>query len=121
MTDSRPGATIPRPNEPRQPVPLTIALTPQTEAWLNTEAQQHSLPLHDFVRRVIEERVLVSAKPEVAPQLTEKNRAVIALIDEWLAKAPTAPEEIQQAEDEANELMENLNRNRIEVSKILFH
>jgi len=96
---------------------LTIDLTPQMEAWLNTEAQQNGLPLNDFVRRVIEERVPTAAKPETPPQLTEKNKAVIALMDEWLAKAPSDPEEIQQAEDEINELMENLNRNRIEAGE----
>ena len=96
---------------------LTIDLTPQTEAWLNTEAQQHGLPLNDFIRRVIEERVPSAAKPESALLLTEKNKEVIALMDEWLAKAPTAPEEIQQVEDEINELMENLNQNRIDAGE----
>jgi hypothetical protein len=48
------------------------------------------------------------------PGVDSESAAVIALMDEWLAGAPTDPEEISQAKADVDNLMQNLNRNRIE-------
>ncbi len=53
-------------------------------------------------------------EPASAPKVSAKNDAAIALLESWLAAAPTDPEEIRKADAELNEFMENLNRNRIE-------
>ncbi len=53
--------------------------------------------------------------PEV--RRTAKNDAAIALLESWIAAAPTDPEEIRQADAEAQELMDSLNRNRIETGE----
>ncbi len=57
-------------------------------------------------------------EPETAPpaetKLTAETDPGIALLESWLADAPTDPEEIRQAEAERNEFLHNLNRNRIE-------
>ena len=64
---------------------------------------------------VLEVRVY---EPEAAPQaetkLTAKTDPGIALLESWIAAAPTDPEEIRLAQAEREEFMQNLNRNRIE-------
>ena len=41
---------------------VTINFAPQTEAWINREAQQRGLQPVDLIRRMIEEQVAVSPK-----------------------------------------------------------
>ena len=57
-------------------------------------------------------------KPEAAPQaetkLTAETDPGIALLESWIAAAPTDPEEIRQAQADRNEFLQNLNRNRNE-------
>jgi hypothetical protein len=50
------------------------------------------------------------------PHLFAKNAAAIAYLDRRLSEdATTDPEEIRQSEEEVDELMQNLNRSRIDV------
>ena len=57
-------------------------------------------------------------EPETArpaePKLTAETDPGIALMEAWLAAAPTDPEEIRQADAERDEFLQNLNKNRIE-------
>ncbi|MGO8671131.1 MAG: hypothetical protein ACLQVD_07185 [Capsulimonadaceae bacterium] len=94
---------------------LTIDLTPQTEAWLNAEAQQRGLRPVDFARSVLEEHASVVVDPPAPPRISAKNAAALAYLRKRIAdEATDDPEEIRKADAEVEELIQNLNRNRIE-------
>jgi hypothetical protein len=94
---------------------LTIDLTPQAEAWLTAEAQQRGLPLGDLVGRVIEERATIPVEHPAAPKIPAKNAVALAYLRKRIAdEATDDPEEIRKADADVEELMQNLNRNRIE-------
>ena len=55
-------------------------------------------------------------EPETTPKVSAKNAAAIAYLKQRIAKDATDdPEEIRKADAEVQELMENLNRNRVEA------
>ena len=57
-------------------------------------------------------------EPEALPQISAKNAAAIAYLKQRMAEDATDdPEEIRKSEAEVQELMENLNRNRIEAGE----
>ncbi len=61
---------------------------------------------------VLEVRVY---EPEAMPEVTAKNAAAIAYLRQRIAEEATDdPEEIREADAEVNELIMNLNRNRVE-------
>lgn len=64
---------------------------------------------------VLEVRVY---EPEAKPEVSAKNAAAIAYLKQRIAEDATDdPEEIRKADAEVQELMENLNRNRIEAGE----
>ena len=66
-------------------------------------------------KAVLEVRVY---EPEAASKVSVKNGAAIALLKQWLTEDATDdPEEIRRADVEVNELMENLDKNRIEAGE----
>ncbi len=57
-------------------------------------------------------------EPETAPKVSAKNAAALAYLKQRIADDATDdPEEIRKADAEVQELMENLNRNRIEAGE----
>ena len=57
-------------------------------------------------------------EPEDRPEVSAKNAAAIAYLKQRIAEEATNdPEEIRKANAEVNELMGNLNRNRIEAGE----
>lgn len=57
-------------------------------------------------------------EPETPAKVSTKNAAAIAYLKQRIAEDATEdPEEIRKADAEAQELMENLNRNRIEAGE----
>ena len=64
---------------------------------------------------VLEVRVY---EPEARPEVSAKNAAAIAYLKQRIAEEATNnSEEIRKADAEVNELMGNLNRNRIEAGE----
>ena len=55
---------------------LTIELPPEMEVWLEQEATRSGQAPADFVRSVLHDRLM------------ERNRAAMALLDQWLAEGP---------------------------------
>jgi len=100
---------------------LHIEFAPQTEAWINAEAQHRSLLPVDLVRRVIEERAANSAPANHPPPVVDAgNIAAIAYLDRKLKEDATDdPEEIRKADEELDELRRNLNANRAASGKRL--
>ena len=91
---------------------IALDLTPTEEAQISTVARQTGLDPAEYVKKLVKEH-LPPAEP-TAPVIDEKKAAAIALLESWLAEAPTDPEEIRQAQADRNEFLQNLNRNRIE-------
>lgn len=57
-------------------------------------------------------------EPETTPKVSAKSAAAIAYLKQRIAEDATEdPEEIRKADAEVQELMENLNRNRIEAGE----
>ena len=89
---------------------ITLDLTPTEEAQIFTVAWQTGLAPADYVKKLVQENL----PPVQPPAADAKNAAAIALLESWIADAPTDPEEVRQAEAERNEFLNNLDKNRIE-------
>jgi predicted transcriptional regulator len=61
---------------------LTVELSPELERRLSEEAAQRGQAPADFARAVLEDRLM------------ERNRAAMALLDQWLAEAPDTEDEV---------------------------
>ncbi len=85
---------------------MTIALPPEIETRLKGEALRHGLAAEEYATKLIVEHL-----PPVP------NTASIAeLFARWEAEDHTDdPEEIEQRNQEAEEFIQTLNRNRIEM------
>ncbi len=92
---------------------IALDLTPTEEARISTVARQIGLAPADYIKKLVAEHL--PAVPATTRAADVENTAAIALLNQWIAEDATDdPEEIRKAEAEVNELMENLNRNRIE-------
>ena len=93
---------------------ITLDLTPTEEAEITTIARQTGLAPADYLKRLVKKHLpFVATTP--APAIDEENAAAIAQIQAWAREEATDdPEEIRQSEADLNELILNLNRNRIE-------
>ncbi len=92
---------------------ITLDLTTTEEAQISTVARQTGLAPADYVKKLVKEN-LPPVQPAENPAGDTSNAAAIALLESWIAEAPTDPEEIRYAEAERNEFLSNLNKNRIE-------
>lgn len=101
---------------------LQVDFTPQTEAWINAQAQQRGLLPADLVRRVIEESAAAAALPPRTQESDSKPDPTIALLQSWIAEDATDdPEEIRKAEEELIEFKRNMNAPRKEAgARLLF-
>lgn len=91
---------------------IALDLTPTEEAHILTVAGQSGLAPAEYVKKLVKEHL--PPIPAAAPRADEENAAAIALLQSWIAAAPTDPDEIREAEAERNEFLQNLNRNRLE-------
>ena len=93
---------------------ITLDLTPTEEAQVSTIARQIGLAPADYIKKLVQEH-LPPVLTEAVPQISAKNAAAIAQFQAWKEEDFTDdPEELRKADAELNELLENLNRNRIE-------
>jgi hypothetical protein len=99
---------------------MSLNVSPQTEARLVAAARQEGLDPGIFIERLLNqyhpgERAipLRSVDPE--------NDASIALLESWIAAAPTDPAAIREAEEDLAEFKRNMNATRREAgARILF-
>lgn len=91
---------------------LNIDISPQEEARFTALARQQGLDAATLARKLV--TGILTPVANVAPIIDDENAAAIALLDSWIAAAPTDPDEIRIAEEERNEFIRNLNKNRIE-------
>lgn len=104
---------------------LNVDLTPEAEAWIQTEAIRQGVPPTEFVRKLVEQHVppangAPERVPQGAPVIDAENAAAIALLDSWLEEDATDDsEEIRRAEAQYEDLKRNLNANRAELGERL--
>lgn len=93
---------------------ITLNLTPTEEAQIATAAHQTGLNPAEYVKKLVQEHLpLVSTA--FFPRVDDENAAAIAQLQAWRNEEATDdPEEVHRAEAELRELMQNLNRSRIE-------
>ncbi|MBV9849162.1 MAG: hypothetical protein JO250_05680 [Armatimonadetes bacterium] len=99
-----------------------VDFTPQTEAWINAQAQQRGLRPADLVRRVIEESAAAAPPAPPTQEVDSRQDATIALLQSWIAEDATDdPEEIRRAEAELTEFKRCMNAPRKEAgARLLF-
>lgn len=88
---------------------MTISLTADLEARLNQEAARRGLTPSDYAVELLERSL-------PGPPSGHPNQATLDLLAKWDQEDATDdPEEIARRQREAEEFMQNLNRNRIEM------
>lgn len=93
---------------------ITLDLTPTEEAQISTTARQIGLPPADYIKKLVKENLPPAPAEPKALQISARNAAAISQLQAWKEEFTDDPEELRQADADLNELMQNLNRNRIE-------
>ena len=89
---------------------MTIALSPELEGRLKAEADRRGMKPDELAQQILTERLSADA-PVRGP-----NQATLDLLARWNAEDATGdPAEIARRTEEAEEFMQNLARNRIEM------
>ena len=96
---------------------LQIELSPQTEAWIQSEADRQGILPVDLVKTVLNKR---AATPAGKAPIADEHDATIALLQSWIDEDATDdPETIQQAEADLREFKRNMNAPRKEAGERL--
>src|SRR6185295_11518971 len=101
---------------------ITIDLSPEVESRLAHEAARNGIEKTKYAGRLIEEHLPphVGAENGSSPQLTEKQRSAIALLQSWIEEDATDdPEEIRKAGEEWEEFKASINKYH-ESDRIIF-
>lgn len=93
---------------------ISLYFSPTEEVRISTVARQIGLAPADYIKKLVAEH-LPTVPTESTPAIDSENAAAIVLLQSWMKEEATDdPEEILQAEEDLNELLQNLNKNRIE-------
>jgi predicted transcriptional regulator len=82
---------------------LVIHLPPAQETRLEEEARKNGISVSELVQQALAERF---------PVLREEDAQALALIEQWIAEAPTDPEEVREAERDLREFQQAVNQTR---------
>lgn len=92
---------------------LTIELTPQTEAWVNAQANQRGVAPEEFVSRLVDEQRRDPARLDTSRIPLPRPKQAAAYMRARLEQESTGdPEEIRQAEEEFEALKQSMNEER---------
>jgi dimeric dUTPase (all-alpha-NTP-PPase superfamily) len=91
---------------------LVIDLPQSVEARLEEEAQKAGVSVHELVQRTIAEKF---------PVELDENAQALRLIEQWIAEAPTDPEQIKEAEEDLREFQRSINQTRKEAGARLVY
>ena len=91
---------------------LVIDLPKPVEARLEEEAQKAGVTVDELVLRTIAERFPVDL---------DEDAQALRLIEQWIAEAPTDPEQIKEAEEDLREFQRAINQTRKEAGAALVY
>jgi hypothetical protein len=91
---------------------LVIDLAPEQERRLHQEAQKEGISTTELVQRTLAERF---------PVLSDEDAKALALIEQWIAEAPTDSQQKREAEADLHEFQVAINQTRQEAgARILY-
>lgn len=91
---------------------LAIDFAPAQEARLQQEARKAGVSVDELVRRTLAEKF---------PVLSDEAAQTLRFIEQWIAEAPTDPDELAEAEKDLRELQQALNQTRREAGARLLY
>src|SRR5438270_669306 len=90
-------------------VAMNLAISPELQKRLTEAASKRGLEPAEFARQVLEEHV-----PDMSKE--KPNKATLELLEQWEREGATdEPQEVARRQQEGDELMQNLARNRLEM------
>lgn len=90
---------------------MNLPLPTELEKRLNEAASRRGLNPPDFVRSLLERHLSAIGQDQQVP-----NQATLALLEKWEREDKTDdPQELARREQEGEQLMQNLARNRLEM------
>lgn len=91
---------------------LILDLPPPIEARLQEEARKEGVSMNELVYRTIAEKF---------PVLRDEDTQALRLIEQWIAEAPSDPEQVKEAEDDLREFQRAINQTRKEAGARLVY
>ena len=82
---------------------IVIDLPPVQELRLNQEAKRNGISAVELIQRTLAERY---------PVESDEDANALALIDQWIAEAPTDPQAQKEAEEDLLEFQRAINQTR---------
>ncbi|MDQ2730540.1 MAG: hypothetical protein M3Y56_02685 [Armatimonadota bacterium] len=96
---------------------ITLELNPEELTVLNYRAQAQGTDIQAVLHDLVAQIVPAPAPPE-KPELNEKQKGLVALIDAWRKEDETDnPEELDRRDRDLEEFMTNINRWRAEEGR----
>lgn len=91
---------------------LVIELPQLVEARLEEEAQKAGVTINELVSRTIAEKF---------PVELDENTQALRLIEQWIAEAPTDPDQVKEAEEDLRGFQRAINQTRKEAGARLVY
>lgn len=85
---------------------LVIDLPRSVEARLETEAQRAGVTVSELISRILAERF---------PVEPDENAQALQLIEQWIAEAPTDPDQMKEAQEDLQSFQLAINQTRKEA------
>jgi hypothetical protein len=91
---------------------LVIDLPPAQETRLQEEAHRAGVTINDLVYQAIAEKF---------PVEMDENAQALRLIEQWIAEAPTDPDQVKEAQEDLRSFQRSLNQTRTEAGARLVY
>ena len=91
---------------------LVIDLPSAQETRLQEEAHRAGVTINDLVYQAIAEKF---------PVALDENAQALRLIEQWIAEAPTNPDQVREAEEDLRSFQRSLNQTRTEAGARLVY
>ncbi len=91
---------------------FVIDLPQPVEARLEEEAQKAGVTVTALVCRTLIEKF---------PVVPDENAQALGLIEQWIAEAPTDPDQVKEAEEDLRSFQRSLNQTRTEAGARLVY
>jgi hypothetical protein len=95
---------------------LSVGFTPQEEARFRAYALQKGTDPSKLAKKLLTDSL--PSVPSAKPVIDDENASAIAQLEAYLAQEGTSdPDEIRKAEEDLQDFLSNLSRNRIDAGE----